>query len=130
MITLESLANAWHEAKAAELAATAKRREAEDALVEAMRLNPAHEGTTRAAAGVFEVKATQRITRKVDADMVQEIAAEHGMSYMLGSLFRWKPEINVKAWDACSDDIKRALAPAITATPGRATFSISVVNKE
>lgn len=71
------------------------------------------------------MKVTCRIDRKVDADMVQELAAEHGLSEHLASLFRWKPELNMSAWKAADESITRPLAGAITAKPGRPSFTIT-----
>ena len=64
------------------------------------------------------------MNRKVDVDLLQEIAAEHGLEDHLGSLFRWKPELNVKAWQQADDSITLPLSGAITTKPGRPSFSI------
>jgi hypothetical protein len=66
-----------------------------------------------------------RINRKVDADKLQAIAAEAGLTEHLSSLFRWKPEIAMSAWKAASPNITTPLLDAITATPGRPSFTIT-----
>lgn len=71
------------------------------------------------------IKITGRIDRKVDAEKVQELAAEFGLTDHLSSLFRWKPEVNLSAWKAASESITKPLAAAITAKPGRASFTIT-----
>ena len=114
----------WLEAKEAERAAVEKRRIIEDELVQSLRIDSTHEGTTSAEIDGYQVKVTCRIDRKVDADMVQEIAAEHDLSEHLSSLFRWKPEINISAWKSADESITRPLAGAITAKPGRPSFTI------
>lgn len=115
----------WLEAKEAERAAIEKRRLIEDELVQQLRVNSAHEGSQSFDIDGYQVKVTCRIDRKVDADMVQEIAAEHGLSDHLSSLFRWKPEINMSAWKSADESITRPLAGAITAKPGRPSFTIT-----
>ena len=115
----------WLEAKEAERAAVEKRRMIEDELVASLKVDAIHEGTTSATIDGYQVKVTCRIDRKVDADMVQELAAEHGLSDHLSSLFRWKPEINMSAWKSADESITRPLAGAITAKPGRPSFTIT-----
>lgn len=73
----------------------------------------------------YQIKLVTRFTRKIDADLLQEIAAEHDLSAHLTTLFRWKPEINPKAWDKASDEITKPLLGAITTTPGRPSFAIT-----
>jgi hypothetical protein len=53
------------------------------------------------------------------------LAAEAGLSDHLGSLFRWKPEINATAWKQADNSITNPLLGAITSTPGRTSFSIT-----
>jgi hypothetical protein len=60
----------------------------------------------------------------VDAEAAQELAAEHGLEAHIEQLFRWKPELNKKAWDSASAEITGALAPAVTTTAGRPSFTI------
>ena len=83
------------------------------------------EGTETLALEGFRVKVIGRIDRKVDADRVQELAAEHGLTDHLASLFRWKPEINMTIWKAADASITTPLLDAITATPGRPSFTIT-----
>ena len=54
-----------------------------------------------------------------------ELAAEAGLSDQLAHLFRWKPELNMSAWKAADESITTPLAGAITAKPGRPSFSIT-----
>jgi len=78
----------------------------------------------------FTVKVTTRLNRKVDADLVQEIANEYGIQDSLSQLFRWKPDINLTAWTNADKDITSILSKAITTTASRSSFSITTVNKE
>lgn len=125
--TIESMSDAWLEAKAQEHAATERRRVIEDAMLESLKpaISEDGEGALTIKPAGYSIKITQRITRTVDADLIQELAADSGLSEHLSSLFRWKPELNKRQWDSAADNIRAALSPAITAKPGRPSFSIT-----
>lgn len=125
---VDDLARRWLEAKEAERVATETRRAIEDELVSALRAPPDLDGTFNAEASGYKVKIVGRLNRKIDADKLRELAYEAGLEDHLGSLFRWKPEINAKAWDAAAPSITKPLLGAITTTPGRPSFTI--INKE
>lgn len=118
-----SLYEKWLQAKAAEREAQEARRAVEDEIAAQLQLSPEEGSATYKREG-YKVKVTQRFNRSIDADLLQEIAAEHGISDHLASLFRWKPDINARAWSAASDEITRPLLGAITTKPGRPSFSI------
>jgi len=124
MIDINALAEQWLVAKRVERDATESRRAIEDALLAA--IPKTDEGTKQVKSDEYSIKVTYRIDRKVDAELVQEIAAEHGLSEHLGRLFRWKPEVNMTAWKAADESITRPLAAAITAKPGRPSFAITI----
>jgi hypothetical protein len=126
---LNELSSMWLTAKENEAAATADRRKIEDRIKSLAGISESLDGTETVAPEHFTIKIVGRIDRKIDSDKLQEIAAEYGLSEHLSSLFRWKPEINMAAWKAASEAITGPLAPAITAKPGRASFSITP-NKE
>lgn len=113
----------WLEAKEAERMAVERRREIEDGLIATLNINQAEGSSTINAEG-YKVKVTQRFNRSIDADLLQEIAAEHGTTHHLGDLFRWKPDINAKAWKDADESITGPLEQAITTKPGRPSFSI------
>lgn len=122
-----SLFDEWLTAKADEAAATKRRREIEDQLVKLFEVPENLEGTKNIEAEQFKVKIEGRINRKVNSEKLQELAAEHGLTEHLSSLFRWKPEINMTAWKASDASITSPLMDAITATPGRPSFTITKV---
>lgn len=126
--TIEQLAADWLEAKEAERQAVEARREIEDAMRTIACVRPDVEGTSTLALEGYQVKIITRIDRKVDADLVQQLAAEAGLTEHLSSLLRWKPEINMTAWRSADPSITRPLAGAITAKPGRPSFSIETIN--
>ena len=130
MKTMEQMAAEWLQAKEDERVAVEKRRDLEDAMRKAASIRDDVEGTETLALEGFRVKVVGRIDRKVDADKVQELAAEHGLSDHLAKLFRWKPEINMAIWKSTDESITRLLAAAITAKPGRPSFTIEPIIKE
>jgi len=123
-MTLFDLSSQWIIAKEAEKAAQEERRLIEDRMLSLIGLPEAFEGTENAEADRYKIKLVGRLNHKIDADRLQEIAAEHGLTDHLGSLFRWKPEINARVWKAADESITNTLLEAITTTPGRPSFSI------
>jgi hypothetical protein len=115
----------WLDAKKVETKAVADRRELEDQMALQFALPKNLDGTVKKELEGFTVKIEGRINQKIDADKLQMLAAESGISEHLSSLFRWKPEINAKAWGAASSVVTGPLLGAITSTPGRPTFTIT-----
>jgi hypothetical protein len=124
---LFELSESWLEAKEAERMAVEARRAVEDQLISGLNIVEQMEGTfnSKTLTG-HQIKITGRFNRKVDADKVQELAAEHGLTEHLSSLFRWKPEINLTAWKATAPEITVLLADAITVSASRPSFSITL----
>lgn len=125
MKPLQQLSEEWLEAKAIEKDAVEKRRLIEDEMCRLLEVRQTDEGTKKIEASPFVIKIASRINRKVDGDIAQEIAAEHDMQDHLSLLFRWKPELSMAAWDGVGDNVKSVFARAITATPGRPSFTIT-----
>jgi hypothetical protein len=122
---MNELAQMWLRAKQAEKDATEDRRDIEDHIKKLARITENLDSTETVEPGQYVIKIAGRIDRKVDGDKVQELAAEHGLSDHLATLFRWKPELNMSAWKAADETITGPLAGAITAKPGRPSFSIT-----
>lgn len=126
MIDLDTLADAWKQAKAAEQKAQDERREIEDRMLSLVGITGTEEETVTAETPTgFKIKITGRMNRKVNSDLLQHLAAEAGLSDHLATLFRWKPEINMKAWQAAAPNITRPLEQAITTKAGRPSFTIT-----
>ena len=124
-MNLDYLCSSWLLAKEEETLAVARRRRLEDEihkLLASASGNGDASGTQTTAR--HKIRVTERLNRRIDADLLQEIAAEHGVTEHLGSLFRWKPELNVKAWSQADASITLPLSGAITTKPGRPSFSI------
>ena len=130
MSETETLMAEWIEAKSAERAAVEKRREIEDALIEALNISQTEEHSETVKHGQYKAKVAVKMNRRVDGDALQEIAAENGLSEHLGTLFRWKPEISMKAWKSADESITHPLLGAITTTPGRPSFQIEFVTDQ
>jgi hypothetical protein len=116
----------WLNWKAAEEQAQTERRKVEDQIRKAANIAEDLDGTETLEADQYVVKIAGRIDRKIDRVKLQDLAAEAGLSAHLGSLFRWKPEINMSAWKAADESITRPLAGAITAKAGRPSFKITI----
>ena len=119
-----SLYQQWIDAKEAERQAAEARRQIEDKLIAELGIAETDEGSRTVKADGYKVKVTCRMNRTIDADALQEIAAECGLTQHLGDLFRWKPDINAKAWKDADESITGPLLAAITTKPGRPSFSI------
>ena len=122
---LSTLSAAWLKAKEDERIATEYRRAIENRMLSLIGVPETLEGVETARPHGYIVKITGRCSYKVDGDRLQELAAENGLTEHLSALGRWKPELNKRAWDAAAASITAPLASAITATPGRASFTIT-----
>ena len=121
-----SLYQQWLDAKQMEAHAIQARRAVEDQLVKQFKVPDDLDGTTTEIDGGYKIKIDGRINRKINSDKLQELAIEHGLTEHLSSLFRWKPEIAMTAWKAADKTITTPLLDAITATPGRPSFTITL----
>ena len=108
-IRLQAASQLWLKAKEAEQKAVETRRELEDKLSKLLAIDDSIDGTTR----------------KIDSGKLQDLAAEHGLSDHLPTLFRWKPEIDMKSWRGADESITKPLLDAITTTPSRPSFAIT-----
>lgn len=122
---MTSLYQRWLDAKKLEAAAVAERRQLEDQMVAEFTIPKDLDGTVNHETDGYKIKIEGRINKKIDSDKLQMLAAEAGLSEHLSSLFRWKPEINAKAWNSAADAVTKPLLDAITSTPGRPTFTIT-----
>jgi len=126
MHEIDELIAEWSLAKKAESEAIEVRRQAEDIMLKRLKLDGAFEGTENYEIGRYKVKIVGRLNRKIDAEKLQILAHENGLSEHLSALFRWKPDINVAAWKATDESITSVLLDAITTTAGRPSFAITI----
>jgi hypothetical protein len=125
MRLMREIAAEWAVEKEVERIAVENRRRLEDEMVKIMNVVPNMDGTITNEFDGYVIKITGRIDRKVDADKIQELAAQHGLESHLSTLCRWKPELNLTVWKATDPTITKLLAPAITAKPGRPSFTVN-----
>jgi len=122
--SLAALAGLWLDCKEQEAQATADRRRIEDRIKSLAGVLEAFEGTETLAPEGYQIKIVGRFERKVDSDKLQELAAEHGLTEQLSTLFRWTPAVNMKVWKSTDSSITAPLAAAITTTANRPSFKI------
>jgi hypothetical protein len=127
--TIQILAEEWLAAKEAERLAVERRRMLEDQMRELAAIADDADGVQNLDAGYLKIKVTCRLDRKVDSDKLQDLAIEAGLVDHMSTLFRWKPEVNPRAWEACDPAITTALAGAITTKPGRPSFAIQTTKE-
>jgi len=125
---LDELAKRWLMYKETEKIAAENRRKLEDIICKAVNFPKNFEGTENVVPvnSPYSIKSEGRINRKVNADKLVELASEAGLSEHLSTLFRWKPEINMKIWKESDQEITRPLLDAITSEAGRPSFTISL----
>jgi len=124
-----SIYDLWLMAKENERAAVEERRTLEDQLTKDLMISATQEGSYSYDIDGFRVKVTCRMNRNIDSETLQEVAAEEGLSEHLPDLFRWKPEINMKAWKAADARITGPLLQAVTTKPGRPSYSIESIEE-
>jgi len=124
--TLYNLLVEWRVAKQLEQEATHRRREIEDQIKAFIGFDENREGNVALPFDGGRVVVTARLDRKVDAQLARQLAAENHLEDWLDRIFRWKPELEVRAWRKAPEYITQIFAPAITTKPGRATFSLEL----
>jgi hypothetical protein len=124
-VRLQAASQLWMKAKETERKAVQDRRDLEDKMRELLKVDDSVDGTTRVIDGDLSVKITTRLNRKIDSGKLQDLAAEHGLSDHLSTLFRWKPELDMKSWRNADESITKPLLDAITTTPSRPSFAIT-----
>ena len=113
-------------AKEREREAVEKRRDIEDELAKVMEVNSMKDGTLNYINRGMRIKITSRLNRKVDANMIQDIARENNISHdILNSVVRWKAELNLASWKKTDEAITDVLVDAITTVPSRPSFQIT-----
>lgn len=115
-------------AKAAEDEAKAVRVRIEQELASAVGVPEAWTGSRTSDIGAYKVTCKRPEAVKVDADQLVTIFSSLPVELvqLARACFRWKPELDKKAWDRTPDQITEALAPAITRTPGKIGFSLKL----
>jgi len=124
--TLYNLLVEWRVAKQLEQEAVHRRREIEDQIKTFIGFDESREGNVALPFDGGRVIVTARLDRKVDGTLVRQLARAHNLDEYLHELFRWKAELELRAWKKAPEHITQVFAPAITTKPGRATFSLEL----
>jgi hypothetical protein len=127
---LERLLIEWRVAKQLEQEAVHRRRNIEDEIKAVIGFDEGREGSETLPFYGGRVTITARLDRKVDAQLARQLAAENHLEDWLGRIFRWKPELELRAWKKAPEHVTQVFAPAITTKPGRATFSLELEEKK
>ena len=121
---LERLLIEWRVSKQLEQEAVLRRRNIEDEIKAAIGFDERREGSETLPFNGGRMVITARLDRKVDGTLVRQLARTHNLDEYLHKLFRWKAELELRAWRKAPEHITQVFAPAITTKPGRATFSL------
>lgn len=123
---IDKLCQEWLDAKMHERAVTTRRREVEDQLITALRINDKSEGTKRIESSGYNIAVEFKVNRKVDGKKLIEVAASNGIGNdILQQIFRWKPEINMRDWKSADRSIILALSNAVTTSEARPSVTIT-----
>ena len=115
------------DAKEAEARAKAAREAIERELAVAIDVPETWTGSTTSDICGYKVTCTRRDNIKIDADAVRGIVAESApLNVYAQQIFRWKPEIDKKGWDAAPDEVIKAFSAAVTRTPGKISFALKL----
>ena len=121
---INELITQLYDARQAEQAAREYRLGLEARLAEKIGVPDGWEGTQTKAVGQFKVKLTRRNNVKIDANRLREQARVNDCLPLLDQLFRWKPELDKKKWDAADEKARAIFAPAVEIAPGKASFTV------
>lgn len=126
-MTIEELGAAWLEAKEAEKTAADNRRKIEDQMRQALKIEDAEERTVKQTAGNYVIKANCRVNRKIDPEHFLRLANDAKVD--VSGFTRWKCELVLGEWKKQPAYVQQTLSNAITAEPGRATFSVELISE-
>lgn len=125
-ITLELLAANWQSAKRNEDAARALRLSIEEQM---LTLLPAvTEGVSKATCGHFQIGATYRLNRKVDADALK--GAWAALPATVQDAFAWKPDVSItqlRALERANPANYDMALRFITSTPAKPAIKIEEI---
>ena len=130
-MNIEILTERLYELKQREAEIKAERVQAEEALAYELGMPQEWEGTKTNAIGAYKVTLKRAMNYRIDAARLEQLAgSSEAMADAVKRAFRYKPEIDKKGWKGLSDDLRGALSPAITMTPGKPAFTIMTINNE
>jgi len=128
--TLESLSAAWEAAKSQEKEAVEQRRLIEDEMASIMGLSPDLDGTASFDVGSCVIKVVGRLSHKVNSEVLDDIIRENGAEEVASQVFRFKPELNLRAWKQSDPEVQNLFFEAITTSAGRPSFAITMKEQQ
>ena len=130
-MSIEALTERVYELKQREAEIKAERMRAEEALAYELGMPQEWEGTKTNSVGGFKVTLKRSMNYRIDAARLEQLAgSSEAIADAVKLAFRYKPEIDKKGWKALPDEMRGALSPAITMTPGKPSFTIMTINNE
>ena len=124
-MSIETLTERLYELKQREAEIKAERMRAEEDLAYELGMPQEWEGTKTNSIGAYKVTLKRAMNYRIDAARLEQLAgSSEAMADAVKTAFRYKPEIDKKGWKALPDDLRGALSPAITMTPGKPSFTI------
>ena len=131
MNNIESLTERLYELKQREAEIKAERIRAEEDLAYELGMPQEWEGTKTNSVGAYKVTLKRAMNYRMDAARLEQLAgSSEAIADAVKQAFRYKPEIDKKGWKALPDNLRGALSPAITMTPGKPAFTIMTIDHE
>jgi hypothetical protein len=120
----------WIDAKRQEAAARTRRVQIEAQLIELHGFDATREGTETYLTDKYRVKCSARVTQKVDAKKLKEIARDNGLDDQIERLFRWRVDMNKNIWKKTHPDITNLFLPAIESKPSKPAVVVEKIEEQ
>ena len=128
---ITELTNRLYALKAEEARIKAERMRTEEALAYELGMPSEWEGSKTNTIGAYKVTLKRAMNYRIDSAKLEQLAgSSEAMAEAVKRAFRYKPEVDRKGWKALPEDLRGALSPAITMTPGKPSFTIINNNEE
>lgn len=122
----EALYEEYLKIKAYEEKAAARKLEIEKELLRIHEIE-ATEGSKTFKDGNYKVCVTGKLNKTVNAEALKALPAEFPeiTRELLGTVFKWKPDIIAAEWKKLDEEVQEVLSRAITVTPAKISFKIT-----
>ncbi|UOF77248.1 hypothetical protein [Caudoviricetes sp.] len=120
----------WLKIKDFEAKAYARKLEIEKELLKSLGIDRLEGSKTLKDEG-FKINLIGKLNQTVNAEALKSLPVEYPeiTREVLGRAFRWKPEIDAKAWKLESEEVREILSRAITVTPAKIGFKIEKIEE-
>ena len=119
-MNIDQLADQWQQYKSIEQEAAASRKEIELQMQELIHIKL--EGSTTEETNNFEIKVIGKVTRSLDADLLQE--DWKNLPKAVQDCVKWKPQVDTKSLRALEAIDDMTLARYMTTKPAKPSFSV------